>query len=141
MSSLLLSTLKSLKILKPIIPFSLHLDCPSEFWTLASKEVYWSLFFCLLFQSAVWLFWKYRKEKKIRKFRDLDYFFYLFFTLFGTWMKWVFSFSLPFGYYVMKFVRCYTCLIGENVFVYSKRISKVNILLLHLDMRLFEDFV
>ena len=56
-------------------------------------------------------------------------------------MKWVFSFSLPFGYYVMKFVRCCTCLIGENVFVYLKRISKVNILLLHLDMRLFEDFV
>ena len=127
MSSLLLSTLKSLKISKPIIPFSLHLDCPSEFWTLASNEVYWSLGFFVYFFKV--LFGCFENIGKMRKFENLGIWI-SFFTLFGTWMKWVFGFSLPFGYYVMKLVRCCTCLIGENVFLYSKRISKVDILVL-----------
>ena len=47
MSFLLLSTLESLKIPKPIIPFSIYFDCQSEIRIFASKEVYWSLGFPL----------------------------------------------------------------------------------------------
>ena len=68
-SSLLLSTFEFLKIPKPIIPFSLHLDCPSEFWTLASKEVYWSLGFFVYFFKV--LFGCFDNIGKKRKFENL----------------------------------------------------------------------
>ena len=87
----------------------------------------WFFFFFFYFFKL--LFGCFENIGKMRKFENLGIWI-SFFTLFGTWMKWVFGFSLPFGYYVMKLVRCCTCLIGENVFLYSKRISKVDILVL-----------
>ena len=47
MSYLPLFTSESLKIPKPIIPFSLYFNYQSEIWTFASKEVYWNLGFPL----------------------------------------------------------------------------------------------